>query len=378
MARIEMKVLFYFGGFAPIGGIETFCKNLLSYLQDRGYTCTLVCWGQNVPLLQHLQKAQVRIFRSLWHWGCQWNIPDWMLLPIGTQQVKQADAVLFGKLFPIEILKLLRSQAGHRTRFVYITPYRPLPPTTTPEKRRILKALNFFDLILVQSSSFIGDLHSIGYQGHIEVVPYIPHQPSHLKPFPLKDKLKIGFLGRLVEDKNLPLLLKAFRCLQEEYLRKTKSEDREKQKPSLHLFGDGHLRQELEQLAQNLGIASSVVFHGSVPNSEVEEAIASCHLFAFTSRSEGQCLAALEILACGRPIVGTDAGALPEILADSRLGRLVQCANSENFAAHLMEIVKLIEQQSISPETVRSAYLERYQPERVSERYSELLVSLCY
>lgn len=372
-----MKVLFYFGGFAPIGGIETFCKNLLSYLHNRGYTCTLVCWGQNVPLLQHLQ-TQVRIFRSPWNWGCQWNIPDWMLLPIGTQQVQQADVVLFGKLFPIKILKLIRSQAGKHTRFVYITPYKPSPPTTTIENRRILEALNLFDIILVQSSSFIGNLRKIGYQGRIEVIPYIPRQTGKLKPFPPKENLKIGFLGRLVEDKNLTLLLKAFRCLQESCLRKTKSEDREKQKPSLHLFGDGHLRQELEQLAQNLGLASSVVFHGSVPNSEVESAIASCHLFAFTSRSEGQCLAALEILACGRPIVATDAGALPEILADSRLGRLVQCANSENFADHLMEIVKLIEQQSISPETVRAAYLERYQPERVSERYSELLVSLCY
>lgn len=377
MARTEMKVLFYFGGFAPIGGIETFCKNLLGYLQDRGYTCTLLCWGQNVPLLQHLQQAKVRIFRSPWRWGCQWNIPDWMLLPIGTQQVQQADVVLFGKLFPLEILKLLRSQVNNRTRLVYITPYRPLPPKTTVEKKRLLEALNLFDIILVQSSSFIEELHSIGYQGRIEVIPYIPHKPGNLKSFPPKEKLKIGFLGRLVEDKNIPLLLEAFCELQKKYLKTSLSENREKHQPSLHLFGDGNLRQELEQLAQNLGIASSVIFHGNVPNSEVEEAIASCHLFAFTSRSEGQCLAALEILACGRPIVATDAGALPEILADSRLGRLVQFANSGNFANSLLEIVQLINQQTISPEIIRSAYLERYEPERVGDRYSELLVSLC-
>ena len=77
-------------------------------------------------------------------------------------------------------------------------------------------------------------------------------------------------------------------------------------------------------------------------------------------------------------VVATDAGALPEILADSRLGRLVQFANPENFADCLMEVVKLIDQQSISPETVCSAYLERYEPEGVGNRYSELLASLCY
>ncbi len=372
-----MKVLFYFGGFAPLGGIETFCKNLLSYLQDKGFTCTLLCWGQNVSLLQHIYQAQVQIFRSPWRWGCRWNIPDWILLPVGTQCIQQVNVVLFGKLFPQEILKWLRSQAGNCTRFVYITPYRPLPPTNTVDKKRLLEALNLFDIILVQSSSFIDDLHNIGYQGRIEVIPYISHQTGNTKPFPSKEKLKVGFLGRLVEDKNIPLLLEAFCHFQEKYLRETSFEDREKQKLSLHLFGDGHLRQELEQLAQNLGVASSVIFHGAVANSEVEEAIASCHLFAFTSRMEGQCLAALEILACGRPIVATNAGALPEILADSRLGRLVQFANPENFADCLMEVVKLIDQQSISPETVCSAYLERYKPERVGDRYSELLASLC-
>lgn len=375
---MEIKLLFYLGGFAPIGGIETFCKNLLSYLQNRGYTCTLLCWGQNMQLLLYLYQAKVRIFRSPWRWGCRWNIPDWMLLPIGTQQVQQADVVLFSKLFPIKILRILRLQAGSRTRFVYVTPYRPLPPTNTAEKSRTLALLNLFDIILVQSHSFINDLRNIGYKGRIEVIPLISHTPSKPKPFPPKQNLKIGFLGRLVEDKNIPLLLKAFCHFQEKYLKEIRFENKEKQKLSLHLFGNGHLRQELEQLAQNLGVASSVIFHGAVANSEVEEAIASCHLFAFTSRLEGQCLAALEILACGRPIVATDAGALPEILADSRLGRLVQFANPENFADCLMEVVKLIDQQSISPETVCSAYLERYEPEGVGNRYSELLASLCY
>jgi len=372
-----MKILFYFGGFAPIGGIETFCKNLLSYLQARGDDCTLLCWGKKSPLLQFIHQAKVQIIHSPWHWGCRWNLPDWLLLPIGLKQVKHADIVLFGKLFTLDILKLLRAKSGSSKRFVYITPYRPFPPKTAGEKSRILEAFNLFDVILVQSVSFVKDLYSIGYQGRIEIIPYIPQKPGDLKPFPPKEKLKIGFLGRLVKDKNISLLLRSFHHLQDKYLRESGSEDRENSQPSLHLFGDGYLRQELEQLAKHLGIASSVVFHGSVPHGEVEEAIASCHLFAFSSRSEGQCLAALEILACGRPIVATDAGALPDILSDSRLGRLVPAADHENFAAKLMEVVKLINEQSISPETIRTAYLERYEPERVGDRYRELLISLC-
>lgn len=218
-------------------------------------------------------------------------------------------------------------------------------------------------------------MRQIGYQGRVEVIPYIPHQPGKIKPLALEE-LKIGFLGRLVEDKNLPLLLEAFSCFQEKYIQAS-NQDTQLQKPSLHLFGDGNLREQLKQLAKKLGIASSVIFHGSVPNDEVEDVIASCHIFAFTSRIEGQCLAALEILGCGRPIVATEAGALPDILSDSRLGRIVHSANPNNLADSLMEMAKLIEQQSISPEIIHSAYLERYAPEKVGDRYSELIVSLC-
>ncbi|WP_341524655.1 glycosyltransferase family 4 protein [Nostoc sp. UHCC 0302] len=371
-----MKILFYFSGFAPIGGIETFAKNLLCYLQAKNFDCRLVCWGQKSPLLQSIEQAKVKIIRTSWRWGCRWGLPEWLLLPIGLQQVKQADVVILGKLLSTKILKQLKFQADNRTKFVYITPYRPLPPTKNTEKRKVLEALNLFDLILVQASEFTDDLQKIGYQGQIQIIPYIPHQPGKLQPLPPKEQLKIGFLGRLVEDKNIPLLLEAFNCFQEKYLQAYISKNRQHQQPSLHLFGDGHLREQLEQLANNFGIASSVVFHGSVSNSQVEEAIASCHLFAFTSHIEGQCLAALEILGCGRPIVATDAGALPEILADSRLGRIVQPANPNNFANSLMEMAKLIEQQSMSPEMIRSAYLERYAPEKVGAHYENLLTSL--
>jgi glycosyltransferase involved in cell wall biosynthesis len=332
-----MKILFYFGGFVPVGGIETFCKNLLCYLQTRNYDCRLVCWGSKSGLLQSIENAKVRIVHIFWRWGCRWNMPDWLLLPVSLPEVKQADIIIFGKLFPIAILKQLRLQARQQTKFVYITPYRPVVPSTTQEKKLLLETLNYFDIILGQASIFQGDLRQIGYQGRIETIPYIPHQPHSLKPFPAKDGLKIGFLGRLVEDKNIPLLLEAFGCFQEKYLQ-TLAIANEQSKSTLHLFGNGHLRQELEKLAESLGIKSSVIFHGSISHTEIEEAIASCHMFAFTSRAEGQCLAALEILGCGRPIVATDAGALPDILSDSRLGIIVPSVNPNEFA----DIVRLI------------------------------------
>jgi glycosyltransferase involved in cell wall biosynthesis len=370
-----MKLLFYFGGFAKVGGIETFCKNLLCYLRSKYYDCELICWGESSPLLEFIEQAGVKVTRNSWQWGCRWNLPDWLLLILGFEKIKQADVVLFGKLFPNYLVKQLRVKADCCTKFVYITPYQPLPLAKTQDKK-LLETLNCFDLILVQADLFREELRQIGYQGKVEVIPYIPQEVKRFYPLSFKEELKIGFLGRFVEDKNIAFLLQVFHCFQEKYSKEFGVEQTQIRRTSLHLFGDGPLRKDLEQLVEKLDIQPSVIFHGNIPNSEIVEAISSCHIFAFTSRIEGQCLAALEILSCGRPIVANRVGAFPEILADSRLGRIVHSDDPDDFANHLLEIARFIQQQKLTEESIRSAYLERYSPEIIGDRYHKLFQTL--
>ena len=331
------KVLFYFGGFAPTGGIETFCRNLLSYLESHQHLCELVCWGKSSELLKAIEKRNIKLTHSFWRWGCKWNLPDWLLLPIGIKSLENANVVILGKLFPYAILRILKLRAKPDTKFIYITPYKPVIPNSLEEKENMSKSLNIFDVILVQSKSFIQNLQEINYNGVIEVIPYITNLKGELQALPSKESLQIGFLGRLVEDKNVALLLKSFSHLKEN------SSFINDIPIKLNLFGDGHLRCQLENLASDLGIKDSVVFHGNIPHNQIQEAIASCHLFIFTSINEGQCLAALEILSCGRPLVATDAGALPEILSDPRLGRLVEFT-SKSVAIGILEVANLLQQ----------------------------------
>lgn len=356
------------GGFAPTGGIETFCKNLLSYFQSNQYNCQLVCWGILSPLISTIKDQNIIITRSFWRWGCRWNLPDWLLLPLGIPSIKKSDVVILGKLFPYPILKILRSQSNSKTKFVYITPYKPSIPDEL-DKKNISDSLNIFDLIIVQSQSFIENLQHSGYNGNIEILPYINENQGRIKLLPSIESLQIGFLGRLVEDKNIPLLLKSFQyLLQNRYLINDIP-------ATLNLFGDGFLRSSLEELAHELEITDFVVFHGTIPYSQISNSIASCHVFVFTSTNEGQCLAALEILSCGRPIIATSAGALPEILSDSRLGKLVEFT-PEIIAMQILEIANLLKQDIMTPENIRSAYLERYDSQKVGDRYIKIINSL--
>ena len=81
------------------------------------------------------------------------------------------------------------------------------------------------------------------------------------------------------------------------------------------------------------------------------------------------------ILSCGRPLVATDAGALPEILSDPRLGRLVEFT-SKSVAIGILEVANLLQQNIMTPENICSAYLEGFNPEKVGHRYIEFFNSL--
>lgn len=74
----------------------------------------------------------------------------------------------------------------------------------------------------------------------------------------------------------------------------------------LVIAGSGEERSGLEQLAQELGIASRVRFLGLVPNHEVAKLHAAADLFVLSSRLEATPTVVLEALACGTRVVSTD------------------------------------------------------------------------
>lgn len=81
----------------------------------------------------------------------------------------------------------------------------------------------------------------------------------------------------------------------------------------LRIVGDGPLREELQQLAAELGIANRVEFLGEIDHGQLPSVYRAADIFVQASRHEAQGVAALEAAACGLPVVGTNVGILPEI-----------------------------------------------------------------
>ena len=78
---------------------------------------------------------------------------------------------------------------------------------------------------------------------------------------------------------------------------------------SLHVVGDGPLKDDLQSLAKSLGASSSTVFHGSLDPIQVEKMIDRARVFALISSYEGMSFSLLEAMSRQVPVVvGQNAG----------------------------------------------------------------------
>ncbi|MGH8061494.1 MAG: glycosyltransferase, partial [Pseudoxanthomonas sp.] len=133
------------------------------------------------------------------------------------------------------------------------------------------------------------------------------------------------YVGRLVAEKGLRELMDATRLLASS-------------RPALKvvLVGEGPLRGELvERIARdNL----DVTLAGAQPPMEVAHWMAAADLVTLPSYSEGHPNVLVEALACGRPVVSTPVGGIPEVV-DAGSGLMVAVRDADALAAGLAAVL---------------------------------------
>lgn len=133
--------------------------------------------------------------------------------------------------------------------------------------------------------------------------------PRMLTPIP-HQRFTIGFVGRLVPEKGLDILLRA--CV-----RVLGSWD-------LMVVGSGPAQEELEGLAERLGIAARITWLGAVPPEDLATVWPRLDALVLPARTTRQWVephgrAVIEAMGFGVPVVGSASGALPEIIGSAGL-----------------------------------------------------------
>ena len=137
------------------------------------------------------------------------------------------------------------------------------------------------------------------------------------------------FFGGLKPRKNLPLLLDVWA----EVVRACPD-------ARLLVAGGGPLLAELQQRAATLGLGDRVSFTGYVPEAEKAEHFNLGDVFVFPSALEGFGLAVGEAMSSGLPVVASDRGSIPELLADGQGGFLCDPARPPQFVEALVRLLR--------------------------------------
>ena len=133
----------------------------------------------------------------------------------------------------------------------------------------------------------------------------------------------ILFVGRVAPEKNMPVLLKAFKDL-------TLTDNTTK----LLLVGGGPSLDECKEYAKTEGLEDRIIFTGLIQTDELKKSgiFGACKLFVTASTTETQSITVLEAEANGLPCIGPNAKGIPNVIDHNVNGFLVSPNNSQEIA----------------------------------------------
>ncbi|WP_166805041.1 glycosyltransferase [Nitrosococcus wardiae] len=143
----------------------------------------------------------------------------------------------------------------------------------------------------------------------------------------------------------------------------------------LLVIGDGPLRLELEQQAQELRLGETVKFLGA--RSDVPELLSILDVFVLPSYNEGLSLTLIEACAVGKPIVATDVGGNSEVVEHGINGLLVPSDNPHALAKAITHILADKEATRRMGQIARERFEKYFTADAMVASY-ELLYDGCF
>jgi glycosyltransferase involved in cell wall biosynthesis len=170
-----------------------------------------------------------------------------------------------------------------------------------------------------------------------------------------EEALVVGSVGRLVDDKDYPLLVRAMTPLLSERVR-------------LVLVGEGVARAKIEAAIEP---AHRPFVHLLGVRHDIPRVLAAFDLFASSSRTEGLPLAIPEAMTSSLPVVATAVGGVPSIVPEGT-GVLVSHGDVDALRREIQRLLEEEPRRKKMGEVARAYALSRFSEERMLDEYLAL------
>lgn len=353
-----MKVLQIIPMF-KLAGAETMCENLCKALRNQGCDVVAVSlYTEHTPITDRLENAGIKV--------------------VYLGKKKGFDFSTFVKLY--QLMKKERPEVVHT--HIYAARY-ALPVAAfcgipkkihtvhniaQQEQAKAGKIVNKFmfkhcGVIPVALSEEVKKTVEEVYELPSEQIPVIFNgvDLSNCKvkeDYTKKSEFKIVHIGRFMDVKNHAMILKTFAMFSKRHA-----------DAKLQLIGDGELRKDMVQLAQELGVENFVEFVGLQSN--VYPWLHDADIFVLPSKFEGMPMTLIEAMGTGLPIIASAVGGVPDMLTDGESAILIKPESEQLLASLEMlyydeSIRRVLGQKALqrslafSSETMAQRYIEIY------------------
>jgi glycosyltransferase involved in cell wall biosynthesis len=136
--------------------------------------------------------------------------------------------------------------------------------------------------------------------------------------------------------------------------------------------GGGSLRAYHEQLAVDLGIREKTIFVGKISQKEVPYYYAMSDIVVIPSLQEAFGLVVSEALACGKPVIGTKVGGIPDQIIDGYNGFLVKPKDPKEIAEKILWLLEHPEEAKQMGVNGRKTVEEKFNLEKRIDRLIEV------
>jgi N-acetyl-alpha-D-glucosaminyl L-malate synthase BshA len=309
--------------------------------------------GHEIHFITYSQPVRLALLNPNVHYH-EVNVPEYPLFHYQPYELALSSKLVdMVKLYKIEVLHvhyaIPHAYAGYMAKQMLKDEGIDIPMVTTLHgtditlvgnhpfyKPAVTFSINKSDFVTSVSQSLKDDtLKLFNIKNEIQVIPNFieldkikkeDKSPCQRSVMANDEERIITHISNFRKVKRIPDIIGIFNKIQKEIPAK------------LMMVGEGPEKEKAEHLCRELGIQDKVIFFGN--SNEIDTILCQTDLFLLPSKTESFGLVALEAMACGVPVISSNAGGLPEVNKDGFSGYLSEVGDVDGMAKNAMKILK--------------------------------------
>ena len=309
--------------------------------------------GHEIHFITYSQPVRLALLNPNVHYH-EVNVPEYPLFHYQPYELALSSKLVdMVKLYKIEVLHvhyaIPHAYAGYMAKQMLKDEGIDIPMVTTLHgtditlvgnhpfyKPAVTFSINKSDFVTSVSRSLKDDtLKLFNIKNEIQVIPNFieldkikkeDKSPCQRSVMANDEERIITHISNFRKVKRIPDIIAIFNKIQKEIPAK------------LMMVGEGPEKEKAEHLCRELGIQDKVIFFGN--SNEIDTILCQTDLFLLPSKTESFGLVALEAMACGVPVISSNAGGLPEVNKDGFSGYLSEVGDVDSMANNALKILK--------------------------------------